>query len=291
MHDLHQLLSRLVTAFHILHHHQVFDEDGSISVRNPQDPSTFFTSDVPSIVIASQQDIEHRNVAGGTPVDRPFNGCRTIQQSAPNSEHFLHSSIYNLYPGVQSIVHSPSSSTMIFGLCKASVSMLQPLYQQAGFIGFSTPIFDVAHHYHRLHPSHPHNLAINHQVLGDALAARFSSSRTTDMLTDGTVAGAFDLPDHPVLLQRGHGFVTWATSLEEAIYRAVHVHRSAVMQAAAMIQRENMAEEIVYLDEREVRDCSETVDGATDKVWRAWSAEVERSPKYKNETGLPLRRG
>jgi hypothetical protein len=44
--DLDETLSRLITAYHILHAHHVLDEHGHIAVRNPHDSNTFFTARV-----------------------------------------------------------------------------------------------------------------------------------------------------------------------------------------------------------------------------------------------------
>jgi hypothetical protein len=60
--SLDETLSRLVTAFHVLHQHGVLDEHGYISVCNPHDPSTFFTSNIPAILVASKSDLNQWNV-------------------------------------------------------------------------------------------------------------------------------------------------------------------------------------------------------------------------------------
>ncbi|KAJ9660511.1 hypothetical protein H2198_002447 [Neophaeococcomyces mojaviensis] len=275
MDNLDETFSRLITAFHILHTNEILDEQGHVSVRNPHDSSTFFTSDVPPILVSSMNDLTQWNVADGSPVTSPYDGCQTVQQVSPHSEHFIHSCIYNRYPGVQSIVHSHCLTAIVYGLCNSRGSMLQPSYQMAGFLGHQSPIFDTAKHYATLPSSHPRNLLVNHKYLGDALAKTFSRPQDMD--------GAVDLPDHGVVFQRGHGFVTWAGGIEDAVYRAIHICRDAEIQTTAMTQRGDGDLEVVYLDEREAKDCEETINRATPQMWSAWVAQVERSGLYHND--------
>jgi len=267
-------LSRLISAFHILHQHQLLDEYGHISVRHPHNPSTFFTSNVPAILISSKNDLNQWNVADGSPVTVPYSGCQTVHVIPDFSEHYIHSCIYDRYPGVQSIVHSHCPSAIAYGLCNSSGSLLQPSYQMAGFLGQSNPIFDVANHYPALPPTFAHNLLINHKYLGDALAKALGSSSEMD--------GTYGLPDRGVVFQRGHGFVTWATSVEDAVYRAIHIRRDAEIQTIAMAQRSETDIEVVYLSEREARDCDKTINRTFPLTWLAWVAQVERSGQYYN---------
>jgi ribulose-5-phosphate 4-epimerase/fuculose-1-phosphate aldolase len=281
MDELDDILSRLITAFHVLHQHRILDEHGHISVRHPQDPSTFFTSNVPAILVSSKNDLNQWNVANGSPVLIPYSGCQTLQTIPEFSEHYIHSCIYDHYPGVQSIVHSHCLSGIVYGLCKNSGSLLQPTYQMAGFLGSPNPIFDAADHYSALPSTFAHNLLINHKHLGDALAKSFSSSSEMD--------GIANLPDHGAVFQRGHGFVTWATSIEDAVYRAIHIRRAADIQTVAMAQRNDSDIEVVYLSEREARDCDKTINRTFPRTWSAWVAQAERSGQYQNE--LRIRRG
>jgi hypothetical protein len=144
----------------------------------------------------------------------------------------------------------------------------------AGFLGSQSPIFDAAAHYHELRDSHPHNLLINNAHLGDALARRFSGR-----------AGS-DTPGHGIVFMRGHGYVTWARTIEDVVYRAIHVRRDADVQTTAMNQRNDMDIEVVYLSEREARDCDVTINRAFPVVWAAWVAQVERSNFVSQPVGL-----
>ncbi|KAL2424470.1 hypothetical protein ABEF95_010782 [Exophiala dermatitidis] len=290
--SLDETLSLLITAFHILHHQGLLDECGHVSVRNPDDPSTFFTSNVPAILLSSRRHLSQWNVRDGSPVTDPVGGC-TASEPTSDSEHFMDSCIYDMYPGVQSVVHSQCLSTMVYGLCNSRGSMLQATYQGAGFLGDHTPIFDAEHHYStRLSDPYPRNLCINNLTLGDRLAQTFT--RDQDMEMDermgSEVDGALGLddnncPDCCVVFLRGHGFVTWAVSIEDAVYRAIHVRRNADIQTSAMAQRNSTDMEVVYLSQRECKDCKETINKATPQMWLAWSAHAERSGLYRTERG------
>ncbi|KIW12501.1 hypothetical protein PV08_09778 [Exophiala spinifera] len=278
--EIDQVLSHLITAFHILHQHQVLDEDGQVSVRNPQDPSTFFTSNLPAILVSSKKDLSQWNVADGSPVDDPYPELAKASEHSAVSEIFAHSSIYKAYPGVQSVLHSHCASAIAYGLCSSWNSMLQPSYLMAGFIGYSPPIFDIARYYVNLPASHPRNLLINTQYLGDELAMTLHRSQREEPRRHNTPTV---LPEQKAVFIRGHGYATWAESLEDVVWRAVHIRRDADIQTTAMTQRDNSELEIVYLTEQEAVDCELTINHAEQKHWLSWVAQVDRSGMYRNE--------
>lgn len=269
-----ETLSRLITAIHILHQHQILDERGHISVRNPQDPSTFFISNVPAILVCSKNDLSQWHVIDSSPVAVPYDGCQTVQTAAELSEHFIDGCIYDRFPDVQSVVHVHNPTAIVYGLCNNRGSLLNPSYQMAGFLGSFNPIFDPADHYHTLPPTFAHNLLINHKDLGDAVASVLSDSSGMD--------GTSSLPDHQAVFLRGNGLVTWATSIEDAVFKAIHIHRNAEIQTTAMAQRNDTDIEVVYLSERETRDCDNSINRTLPLTWSAWVAQVERSGLYYN---------
>ncbi|OAL28176.1 hypothetical protein AYO20_09595 [Fonsecaea nubica] len=274
MDSLDRHLSDLITAFHILHKHQVLDEHGQISVRNPVDPSTFFTSNVPAILISSKADLNQWRVADGSPIANPYDGCHKIDEVSDLSEHYIHSSIYDRFPGVQSIIHSHCSSAIVYGLCDNWRSMPQPSYLMAGFIGPSPPIFDIAQFYESLPRSHPRNLLVNNQYLGDRLAGMLEKSNNNEVVMNGVVA---DVHKQKVVFRRGHGYTTWAGSIEDAVWRAIHIRRDADIQTTAKNQRDATDLHVVYLTEEEARDCENTTNRASREHWLAWPAEADRS--------------
>ena len=131
------------------------------------------------------------------------------------SEHFIHSYIYRRFPGVKYIVHSHSPSSIVYGLCNSSGSMLRPIYQMAGFLGQHLPIFDAANYYPSMRQSIPQKLMVTNRFLGDALAEKFCAPGEINASRE--VDGLDDLLCYSTVLQRGHDFTTCAKSLEIAV--------------------------------------------------------------------------
>jgi len=101
--------STLLTANHILHYHNVVDAYGHISVRNPQDPNTFFISkSLAPALVSSRDDLEEYRVSDASPVN----------ENAPRgyAERFIHSEIYKKYKGVNSVVHAHSEVVLPFAM-------------------------------------------------------------------------------------------------------------------------------------------------------------------------------
>lgn len=164
--------------------------------------------------------------------------------------------------------------------------------------------------------NHPHNMLVNTKGLGDALAAAFAlpptaSAAALDMARSLTLSassssgGGSDkkegkkVPDYAVVLQRGHGFVTWGASVEDAVYRAVYALENAkvqmmAMQAQASVRGRSNGErgerlEVGFEDfggwlrPDEMRDAAATVNEGAVKAWPSWVREVRRGGGYENE--------
>jgi hypothetical protein len=61
--------------------------------------------------------------------------------------------------------------------------------------------------------------------------------------------------------------------MEDAVYKAIHIYHPDI-QTTATAQRENTDLEVVYLNEREARDCEETINRAFAQTWLTWVAQV-----------------
>ena len=119
------LFSTLITANHILHHHSVVDAFGHISVRNPQNPGTFWISkSLAPALVSRREDLEEYHVEDASPVD----------EDAPKgyAERFIHSEIYKKYRGVHAVVHAHSESVLPFAI--GSVP-LRPVFHMGGVMG------------------------------------------------------------------------------------------------------------------------------------------------------------
>jgi len=113
-----RLFSTLINANHILHYNKVLDAYGHISVRNPQNPATFFISrSLAPALVASREDIEEYYVEDATPV----------RKDSPKgyAERFIHSELYKAYQDVNSVCHSHSSLVIPFSISSMPVGHSQ----------------------------------------------------------------------------------------------------------------------------------------------------------------------
>jgi hypothetical protein len=115
-------------------------------------------------------------------------------------------------------------------------------------------------------------------------------------------------PDHAVILLQGHGFVTVAHGIEEAVYQAIYTREAAKAQTTAMtilnahtgyalegkvniqaggkIQSGHAKVEgdsLKYLSDKECHDAWEANSGTLTRPWALWCREVEVNPLYRNE--------
>lgn len=272
MSDLTASLSQLISAYHVLHHHNTVQQTGSVSIRNPDNPSTFFTGTAPAIIIQSQDDLEERYVQDGTP-------C--VQRHQPASrpetnEYHIHSCIYAFYPGIQAVVHSKSQSAIVYGLEGTKGSMISPLYNDAGFLDDYAPIFDPAMHYSDPELSHSQDLRVSSQTLGSAMAKLLS--RKAD-----SVNGIQNMPDYSCVLLRGNGAALCGDNLQCTVHKAVHLEQNAQIQAASMLQRNESESTVAYLDATEAEHSERSVRRMLPATWDAWVLEAERTGMYKND--------
>jgi ribulose-5-phosphate 4-epimerase/fuculose-1-phosphate aldolase len=77
----------------------VLDAYGHISVRNPQNPATFFLSrSLAPALVSSREDIEEYYVEDASPVNR--------DSAKGYAERFIHSELYKAYQDANSVIHS-----------------------------------------------------------------------------------------------------------------------------------------------------------------------------------------
>ena len=292
-----ELFSTLITANHILHHHNVVDAYGHISVRNPQNPNTFFISkSLAPALIAAREDIEEYYVSDASPVNK----------DAPKGyqERFIHSEIYKRYKDVNSVVHAHNEAVLPFSI--GSVP-LKPVYHMAGVIGSHVPVFDIQNHYKT--SDNLHSLLVNNEHLGAGLAAGFNPTSNISKVggiiknyitASQPVPAAF--PPCPVVLMRGHGFTNVGRTIEEAVFRAIFTCKNAQIQTTSLLMqgtfnlgaiakqfgaKEGSTEQapqegIRYLNEREVGDSWTQMQGTVERPWGLWCEEVRSVGLYKN---------
>ncbi|KAF1843202.1 uncharacterized protein K460DRAFT_288129 [Cucurbitaria berberidis CBS 394.84] len=274
------LLSTLITANHILHYHNVLDAMGHVSVRNPNTNTTFFIAlQLGPAVISGPQDIGEYLIEDGSPVNNNTQGGY--------AERYIHSEILKRYPDINAVVHSHAEDVLPYTVVQNI--HLAPIYHMAGFLGRDTPLpnFDIEDAYE---PSDPRDFLVNSPRLGAALAERFGVNTTTLPSVS---------PVYTTVLQRGHGFVTVARSVEQVVDYAYYVASNARVQTKAILLAGsagrqdcssagfsgNGTGDIKYLSREESRDSANMNAWIVFKPWTQWVREVERSGLYVNELG------
>ncbi|CAK4000976.1 Hypothetical predicted protein [Lecanosticta acicola] len=298
-----QLFSTLITANHILHHQNIVDAYGHISVRNPQNPATFFLSrSLAPALVSKREDIEEYYVENAEPVDK--------DASKGYAERFIHSEVYKMYSGVHSVVHAHNEATLPFGVSSVP---LRPVYHMAGVMGPQVPIYDISLHYRS--SDELHSLLVTNSHLGEALAAGFNPStnfsKATSMIksyliSQSTKSSPPSFPPNPTVLMRGHGFTCIGTSIEESVYRAIYTCANARVQTTALLMQNSYntgllaerfgwkednpgqagaakQEGIKFLSERESKDSWKGLGKHIERPWELWCREVQQVALYSNE--------
>ena len=228
-----QLLQDLVTANHILYDQGVLDAFGHISVRHDKHPDRFLLARNMAPALVTADDILEFDLAGNA-LDAA--GHRVYL------ERFIHAAIYRARADVMSVVHSHSPSVVPFSVVKRTP--FRAVCHMSGFIGTSTPNFDIAEA-----AGDCTDLLITNMDLGNALAKA--------------------LGDRSLVLMRGHGATVVADGLKKAVYRAVYTEVNARTQAEA-----SRLGEVTFLSEGETRATAETIETQVFRAWDFWKPKA-----------------
>jgi ribulose-5-phosphate 4-epimerase/fuculose-1-phosphate aldolase len=258
--DLQQSIRLLIRANHILHKHDLVDAFGHISVRHALNSDQYliaaYDPGAPALV-KSRQDFIAYHVSDSTPVD----------DNAPQgySERFIHGEVLKRFPHVNCVVHSHSEAVIPFSLAGRIV---KPVVHMAGFLGHdAVPCLNMAEAYARRPDLQP-DMLIKNKELGAILAAHLSDAQ-------------------PVVLQHKHGFTTFGTSIEQAVYRAIYTQVNCRLLAQALEISEGGWSNVSTLTKDEARACAIMNEKCQDKSFRLWLREVQVNPLYENEEGEP----
>ncbi|KAF1979283.1 hypothetical protein BU23DRAFT_595205 [Bimuria novae-zelandiae CBS 107.79] len=259
-------LSTLIAANHILDYLNVLDSFGHISVRNPNNNHTFFLAlQMGAAVVSGPKDIGEYLVADGSGVNGTNGG---------HPERYIHSEILKRYPDVNAVIHSHNEDVLPYTIT-GSVSV-QPTYHMAGFLGDQVPNFDIESAYNE---TDPRDMLVNTPQLGAALAAVL-----------GTNISQPTSPLYTTALQRGHGFITTGTSIEQVTEFAYYATRNARVQTRAigLSAYAGMGiDGVQYLSTDERRDSKNMNIWISYKPWQQWALQSERSGMYVNQLGTP----
>lgn len=120
----------------------------------------------------------------------------------------------------------------------------------------------------------PRDMLVNTPRLGAALAKTLGINETQPTS-----------PLHTTVLQRGHGFVTTGSSIEQVVDYAYYSSSNARVQTNSLLLAGAMGGGVQYLSKQERKDCRNMNAWIAFKPWKQWVFEVERSGLYVNELG------
>jgi ribulose-5-phosphate 4-epimerase/fuculose-1-phosphate aldolase len=230
MSKLDALIKDLVIANRILAKEDVVDAYGHVSVRNPDNPKTFFISRSLAPELIEKEDIVELDMSGQPVKD---------EKRSLYLERFIHAAIFEARPEINSVVHAHAEDILPFGIAKSA--KLRPVIHSGSFIGANVPVWDIADKF----GDHT-NVLVTNMDQGRELAKC--------------------LGGNSVALMRGHGFASAARSLIEVVRMSVYLPRNARAQMRAM----QLGGEISYLHQGEIDARNAGYSPYSTETWRAW---------------------
>jgi len=104
---------------------RVLDAFGHVSIRNPENKSTFFMScSIAPALITSKDDLVEYHIEDASSVD--------ANAKEGYSERFIHSEILKRFPGANSVIHSHSPDVLPY--CVNDVPLKASIHM-SGFLG------------------------------------------------------------------------------------------------------------------------------------------------------------
>jgi len=230
MKEVERVKNDLVIANRILAREEVADAYGHVSVRNPDNPRSFFIARSLAPELVTPEDIVELDLEGN-PVGS--------DDRALYLERFIHGSIYEARSDVTAVVHAHAEDVLPFGI--ANGTRLRPVIHSGSFIGAHVPVWDIADHF------------------GDTNLLVSNVEQARDL--------AKTLADHNVALMRGHGFAAAARSLIDVVRLSVYLPRNArALLGARLVGGDIRA---LSEGEIAARN-QETYGPYSTATWRAW---------------------
>lgn len=237
------LIDDLVSANHILYNEAVVDGFGHVSVRHDTRDDRFLLAAGLAPAVVTADDILELDFEGNV---------HDAQGRRSYLERFIHSEIYKARPDVVAVVHSHSPAIIPFGVTRAT---LRPVCHMSGFLGFSTPVFDI-----RDTAGENNDMLVRSNALGKALA---------DSLGKNDFA-----------LMRGHGSITVAKSLKLVVARAIWAEMNAKLQTEAMRLAAVVGDgEVSYLTPGEAAGSMAINETVVDRPWQLWKTKANAAQR------------
>ncbi len=237
------LIDDLVSANHILYNEAVVDGFGHVSVRHDTRDDRFLLAAGLAPAVVTADDVLELDFEGNV---------HDTQGRRSYLERFIHSEIYKARPDVVAIVHSHSPAIIPFGVTRAT---LRPVCHMSGFLGFSTPVFDI-----RDTAGENNDMLVRSNALGKALAE--------------------SLGKNDFALMRGHGSITVAKSLKLVVARAIWAEMNAKLQTEAMRLAAVVGDgEVSYLTPGEAAGSMAINETVVDRPWQLWKAKANAAQR------------
>jgi ribulose-5-phosphate 4-epimerase/fuculose-1-phosphate aldolase len=120
-----ELLATYIHALHILDYHGVLDGYGHLSVRNPNNPPTFFMMHaLAPALVSGLDDISEYRIEDAKPV-KPDDPAGPI-------ERFIHSEVLKRYADVNVVLHGHPPGLISYGVSSVG---FRPVFHGATFLG------------------------------------------------------------------------------------------------------------------------------------------------------------
>lgn len=236
----HEAVEQLVMANRILALEGIFDYAGHVSVRNPENPKTFFVARSVAPESATMADILEVDMEGNVVTETAMK---------PYAERIIHARIYEARPDVNAVVHAHPPVIIAFSI---STVPLRPVTHSAAQLIEPTgaPLYDG---YDFTSPGAT-GMLVTTKEEGDRLALRLGKSS--------------------VVLMRAHGYTAVGKGLPDVVMTAIAVRNNALVQLAGL----QLGGKIKYISPGEVmRGPSIGSALAAERAWDAYVARVKKA--------------
>jgi 3-hydroxy-2-methylpyridine-4,5-dicarboxylate 4-decarboxylase len=193
-----EAIEQLVMANRILANEGIFDYLGHVSVRNPENPGTFFISRGIAPETVTKADILEVDLDGKV---------LTKTTWRPYSERIIHGAIYKVRPEVNSVIHAHPMPIVTLSVLDIPVQIIA---HPASIFYEGVPVYD---------------------------EYDFKSPKSTGMLVQTKEEGdrvARKLGKSMAVLMRGHGYNVVGKNVPQAVQAAISLRDNVVIQLAAM---------------------------------------------------------
>ncbi|NQV57403.1 MAG: class II aldolase/adducin family protein [Rhodospirillales bacterium] len=177
MSDVQGLIQDLVAANHILGHEGLCDAYGHISVRNPDNPETYFLSRSRAPELVTADDILEFNL-DNSPV---------VETDTPiYIERPIHGAVYQARPDVMSVIHNHCHEVLPFAI---TGTPMRPAIHNSRRLGETVPVWDIRDKFGDT------DLLVTTNDQGHDLAATLGGNKAAIMRGHGCTVSGTNIPD------------------------------------------------------------------------------------------------